>query len=148
MFDEQLRVNMSASGPAERRGIEPLAEAAPASKFWLFSFQATGTSHDHDGALGVRVRTPDGRYTDRGPAVDGAEIDHQHLIGPVVDQLVKRGDELDASSIAEVAAEHGVLEVIAVAAEQPVDLRASAIVRDVVGDEVTVPHGYLVENGG
>ena len=47
------------------------------------------------------------------PFVDGAEIDNQHLIGRVIDQLVERDHELDPAALAEIAPEDRVLEVIA-----------------------------------
>src|SRR5690242_13650404 len=72
-----------------------------------------GSLQDHDGSLGVLVCAADGRDATGCSPIDRAEIDHQDLIEAVVDEGMDCGGHVDSLSIGEVAAEHGVLQVIA-----------------------------------
>ena len=50
------------------------------------------------------------------------------------------GDQLEAAAIGQVAAKHRVLQVVTEAAQALIHSGPAAVVGDVVGDDVTVPH--------
>src|SRR5262249_24967203 len=83
-----------------------------------------------------------------GSAVDGTEVYHEDLIFLVLDQGVKHGDHRDPLAIGKIAAEDGILDVVAAAAQRLEDAVATIVVADVIGDDVSVAHAHLVANGG
>lgn len=97
---------------------------------------------DDDGmALGVGVGAPEGVKGAASAAVGGPEAGEEDLVFVVVDLRAEQAFELDALSGAELAAEDGELEVIAVATHEVVYPAEALWVGDVVGDEVGGAHG-------
>jgi molybdopterin-binding protein len=69
-----------------------------------------------------------------------AEVNEQHLVFPVVDDLRQEVPAARQVRCRELALEDRVLQVVAEPAHGLVDLREPAVVADVVADQVRVPH--------
>ena len=76
-------------------------------------------------------------------AFDGTEVDKQHLIFPMVDDLGEQVAAPGQVGLRELAFEDRLLQMIAKPAHRLMDFGEALVVADVVTDEIGLPHECL-----
>jgi hypothetical protein len=76
------------------------------------------------------------------PALGWAEIDKEHLVVLVIDDVRQFGAEADKIRRGELALEDGVLQMVAEAAHEPEDFAQALVIADVVANEIGIAHRF------
>jgi hypothetical protein len=102
--------------------------------------ESATSSDDNDGPFGVNVLAADRLDTTSAPTVDGSEIEQQDLIFAMIDQGAQCRDHRNALDRREIAPKHGVLDVIAEAAQRLEHAIAAVVVTYVICNDVAAAH--------
>jgi hypothetical protein len=97
--------------------------------------------HHEAGRLDWRVGLAEGADDTVAAPFGGAEVDEEHLIGGVIEDVAQLVPHFGEVGRRQLALENRELQMVAVIAASLEDLPQALVIRDVVTNQVSIPHG-------